>query len=251
MKPTDSLFSWPRPRYVAGGGNALVWFEIAGEFFGGLEISRARHNSNGLPAELEMRLSTNDPNRWSGPLGELLRESNPDAFARIESAPQITTIRGEIPDPTSLDYLRDTLGVVAARLDSGGVGVLDVQTLSAWSAKEWRQTFVDDGFEPTNHVVILASPEAGGAGVWLHTRGMRLFGRPDLSCRRVKPEEVTAIQPVFNGLIRMQAAGALIPEEQVVQGVGLKQLLRCHHAGDFEDREFNNVRLELRWECEC
>jgi hypothetical protein len=162
----------------------------------------------------------------------------------------LTTIRGELRDPDSLDYLRDTLGVVAALLDAGGVGVIDPQTLSAWSAKEWRATFVDDAFEPTNHVVILASPEERGAGVWLHTRGMRLFGRPDLSCRRVKPEEVTAIQPVFNGLIRMQAAGAIIPENQPVQGVGLSEMLRCHHTGDFDDVEFNNVRLELLWENE-
>jgi hypothetical protein len=66
VKPNDVLFPWPRPRFVAGGGDALVWFEIAGEFSGELEVSRARHNSNGLPDGLEMISSTNDSRVGAG-----------------------------------------------------------------------------------------------------------------------------------------------------------------------------------------
>jgi hypothetical protein len=239
--------SWPRSRYVAGGGDALVYFEVCGQFESALQISREKYNSEGAPEGVDVSVQPNDLTRWEGPMLEALRESDPDAARAIEAAPQVVTILGRIPDPASLDYLRDTLGLVAALLDQGGVGVVEPQTLQLYSPASWRESFWSGGFEPAKHCVILLSMEEGGS-VWLHTRGMRLYGRPDLSCHNVKPEEVELLQPVFNGLIRMQAAGALIPEGQMVQAVGVGDRLICHHGGDSEDPEFNNVHLELKWQ---
>lgn len=237
---------WPRPRFVAGGGDALVFFEVCGEFAGEIEMSLEKYHSSGPPAGVEVHLRDNDFSRWDGSMRELLRESNPDAARAIESASQVMEIRGEISDPATLDYLRDVLGVVAALLDGGGIGVIEPQTLQLYAPQIWRETFWSGAFDAASHAAILLSPQ--DEKMWMHTRGMRLFGRPDLSCQGVLPAEVEKLQPVFNGLIRMQAAGAIIPDGQRVEAVGIENRLVCRRAGSLDDPEFNNYRLELEWE---
>jgi len=53
--------------------------------------------------------------------------------------------------------------------------------------------------------VILTSEEPDRPGLWYHTRGLRMFGRPDLSVRGVSPELEPAAQDLFNRFIEMQA----------------------------------------------
>ena len=242
-----NLFPWPRPRYVPG-GDALIFLEIYGNWADAVtEVSAAKHNSAGLPPQLVAQIAPNDAAHWEGPLAQLARASNPDAWQMALDAPQKLVIRGEIPDPDALDYLRDVIGVVAASLESGGLAVFDPQTLTVWSADQWRAQFFADGFEPTHHTIILLTPQNDGR-VWLHTRGMRLFGRPDLSCRDAKPEELEGLQSIFNGLMRMMAAGALIPDGQPVRAANSDEILRCFNRGDLNDAEFNNRHLALEWE---
>ena len=248
LKCVNELFSWPRPRYVAGGGDALIFLEIYGSWSGAeMQVARAQHNSAGLPSELSAQLLPNNSSYWDGPMARVLKEANPAAWQTARDAPQTLTIRGEIPDPSSLDYLRDVIGVVAAALENGGVAALDPQTLSIWENQQWRERFFDDPFEPTKHAVILVTPQDDGR-VWLHTRGMRLFGRPDISCRDARPDELEGLQSIFNGLMRMMAAGALIPDGQPVRAADSDEILRCYNRGDLDDAEFNNRHLELEWE---
>jgi hypothetical protein len=239
------MVSWPRSRWSAGGGDARICLEVSGQFPARLDISDLKYGA-GLPDGVIVQLFENDWTRFAGAMGDVLRESNIAVAPELEAAPQFVRVLGMIPDPESLDYLRDTLGVVAALLDQGGVGVIDPQTLQLFASQEWRETFWGAALEPTSHVVILISPE--GEKIWLHTRGMRLFGRPDISCHGLKPEEVAAIEPVFNGLIRMQAAGFLVPEGQIVQGIGLENQLICRHRGSLDDPNFDNLHFELEWE---
>ncbi|MBW3636555.1 MAG: hypothetical protein KY445_08840 [Armatimonadetes bacterium] len=243
----SAMVSWPRSRWVAGGGEARVCLEVCGRFEKQLDLSDPKYGE-GLPDGVTAQQFPNDWSRFAGAMGDILRESNLDAAPAIEAAPQFVRVFGHVPDPDSLDYLRDILGVVAALLDQGGVGVIDPQTLQIFAPHQWRETFWGGAFEPTSHVVILLSME--GERVWFHTRGMRVFGRPDISCHAVKPEEVAALEPVFNGLIRMQAAGFIVPEGQMVQGVGLESRLICRQRGSLDDPHFDNVHLELEWETE-
>ena len=226
----------------------MVWLEIYGRWPGGAtEVLPARHNSAGLAPELVAQLLPNDITVWDGPMAQLVRESNPTAWQSALEAPQKLVIRGQISDPASLDYLRDVIGVVAAALESGGVAVLEPQLLTVFGASEWRAQFFGAGFEPTRHALILVTPQNDGR-VWLHTRGMRVFGRPDLSCRDARPEELAGLQSVFNGLMRMMAAGAIIPDGQPVRAANSDEILRCFQRGDVEDDEFNNAHLSLEWE---
>lgn len=234
----DSPF-WPRPRFQPGGGDALIVLEVCGEF-------PAQIATDFAVEELQIAVEVNDFAHFGEAETEMLRVSSPSATSAIEAAPLVVSIRGIVSDPPDLEYLRRALSFIHDLLGNGGVGVIDPQTLQQFSPVEWENLFWSGAFEPTSHATILLSPQ--GEEIWLHTRGMRLFGRPDLSCHRVTPEEVEKLQPVFNGLIRMQAAGALIPDGQIVQAVGIEDRLICHHRGDLDDADFSNFHLELEWE---
>ena len=82
-----------------------------------LEISREKYNSEGAPEGVEVSVQPNDLSRWEVPMLEALGESNSDALREIEAAPQVVSIMGRVADPSDLNYLRDTLGLVAALLD--------------------------------------------------------------------------------------------------------------------------------------
>ncbi|HLY75986.1 MAG TPA: hypothetical protein VKU80_17850 [Planctomycetota bacterium] len=245
---------WERRQYQPGGGDAVLLYAVFGKFDGGLDISRSRHRSGGPPEGVKVTQHSRSkaPRVFEefeqGSFGRILDE-NP-AFAKaVRSAPQLLLIRGTIPDPKNLIYLRDTIGVLAAALDSGGVGVLDSQTFGWWAPDAWRETFFKpDAPLPSHHVIILVSAEEGvSIGTeWVHTRGLRKFGRPDLSIHRVKTEHKDAVIDLCNRFIEMQAFGAIIPEGQPIKMATLPPGLTCHHAGNLDDLDFNNVHLEIK-----
>src|SRR5262249_18776320 len=79
----------------------------------------------------------------SRPFEKLLAEQAPDLVAAIRGAPEGILLKGEVADSASLDYLRDTIGVVTALLDSGGVAVLDMQAMRWRSPSAWRSDIFD------------------------------------------------------------------------------------------------------------
>ncbi len=47
--------------------------------------------------------------------------------------------------------------------------------------------------------------------------------------------------------IEMMAFGAVIAEGQEIRMNSLPAGMRCHHAGDHDDPDFNNVHVEIMW----
>jgi hypothetical protein len=246
---------WERRQYQPGGGDALVLFAVFGKFDGGLQVSRSRHRSGGPPEGVKVSQLSREKHPKAieefdrGDFGQLL-EKHPSLEAAVRSAPHCLLVRGTVRDPKDLAYLRDTVGVVAAALDSGGVAVLDSQRLTWWSPGDWREQIFDpDAPLPRRHVVILVSEETESlrGTEWVHTRGLRKFGRPDLSIHRVKPEHKAAVLDLCDRFIEMQAFGARVPEGQPITMSTLPSGMTCHHGGSLEDVDFNNVHLEIRW----
>lgn len=127
----------------------------------------------------------------------------------------------------------------------GGVAVCELQSLNWWSAADWREQIFASATAPImHHVSVLISPEAGDA-LWVHTRGMRTFGRPDLSMHAVPAHLLPQVQALFERLIHMQARGGVIPDGQPVRMQGLPDGLCCWHAGSTDDADFNNVHVEI------
>lgn len=247
------MTDWARSHFQPGGGDPFISYLIFGEWGQMAPCSGSRYGTAGLPAGVEafLLLRSQKPDAFesweTGPFGRRLQEAG--LFQAIAGAPAMLRIQGSVGDPDSLAYLRDAIGVVTCLLDQGGVGILDVQALK-WSAPaDWTaQIFAAHEPQPRRHVVILVSEDEGNPGLtWYHTRGMRKFGRPDLSIHAVSRDLEPAVIDLLNRFIEMEAFGAIVEEGQPVRMVSLPDGLTCHHRGHLDDPDFNNVHIEIVW----
>lgn len=250
----NSLLDWPRPLYQPGAHKPFLFYVIFGVDVSALNVSRSTHQCAGVPEGLSLHSygpgsNPEVPDQFrEGFLWDELRARSPELAEQVAAQTTCVIIRGEVEDDASLDYLRDTIGLIVAMLDSGGIAVFDSQRFQWWTASAWRdQVFGAEPADPYPHIVILTSPESDGR-LWYHTRGMRKFGRPDLSMHGVTPTERNGATEMFNRFIRTQADGAIIPEGQRISMAGLPDNLYCRHRGHLDDPDFNNVHVEIEVE---
>lgn len=248
---------WERPYHEPGGGDAVLSYVIFGSFSSPeVSLDQAKYRSAGAPPGCELQLRRRaDEAPWfqgfvTGHLGRLLDEQIPAQARLVREAPSCMTLLGTVPDPPSLDYLRDAVGLITSLLDGGAVAVLDGFGLQWWSPEQWRR----DLFEPNDPVVlrhagIVVSEDnpdpSGRKTVWLYTRGMSKFGRPDISIHQVTEDLVNPAVGLINRLIILQALGGLVPEGEPVVAPDLPPSWKCRHAGSLDDPRFNNVHLEI------
>jgi len=239
---------WERSRFQPAEGQAFLFYVIYGQFPEELAISGSKYRCAGLPPGFDLRKLERAKH---GPLpftdaeyGKVIRD--PALFARIGTASECSVLQGVIPNPTDLNYLRDVVGLTTYLLDNGGFAVADPQQLELYDAERWHREIFDSGTpNVSRHVKILYSDEADGR--WYHTRGLRKFGRPDLSISGAPRDYNDAIVELCNRFIELQALGGVIPEGQEIRMKSLPDGLRCHHAGDLDDPDFNNVHVEIAW----
>lgn len=255
---TDSIAvpaSWPRPYWQPGDEEVLLQFYVFGKFATDLAIPAARYGSDGLPEGVALQRFQNAVlRRWEGyplmgELGALLREEAPEVYEQARLAPEVLVIRGRIADRDSLDYLRDTLGVIAALLDVGGKSVLDPQTLSLHDADAWRRRYlVPGGAPPRSHVLIVCRADEAAPGRFhVHTRGLRKFGRPDVSLRNVPESATSQAGLLCERLVEMLALGARFADGQELELDTLSTPLIASYGGGPEDAHFNNTYVAFRW----
>ena len=250
------LKSWPRPHFEAGGGNALLYFVVFGKFDLSEPLSAKKYRSDGMGDWLHLTHQTRAKEaaaiaaHQSGKLWEIVTRDAPVTAAEALTAPEAVVVRGEATDPPTLDYFRDAIGVVTYLLDRGGVSVYDPQRFWLWSGDEWRSEIFEPGEpRPQEHTVILVSDDEGSERTqWLHTRGLRQYGRPDLSVRGVGPNHMDAVTHMIERFIEMQAYGGVVGEGQEVRMRGLPPGGVCHHRGSVDDPDFNNVHIAIEWE---
>ena len=250
---STELQSWPRPHFTPGGGNALLFYAVFGKFDLTKPLSRSKYRTSGMPDWLEMMHYNRATHAeviagyQSGKMWEMRTRDVPLLAAESEQAPECVALRAEVTDPPTLDYFRDTIGIVTWLLDAGGVSIHDPQMLWLWSADEWREEAFEPGEPlPDRHTVILASPEPDGT-TWYHTRGMRKYGRPDLSVHHVGEKCAPAVAEMLERFVEMQTLGAFIPDGQAVQMKSLPPGGVCRHGGHHDDPDFNNVHIAIEW----
>lgn len=244
---------WSRPYFSRGDAKAMMLFFVFGTFPEKIELDTARYGGTELPAHIEMhRFQKNMLAHWEGhplrgALGDLLRNDDAQGFKIARAAPECIMLRGELDDPPTLDYLRDTLGVVAALLDIGGVAVVDPQILSLFSARAWRDRYlIDGGAPPRSHVLVLCHDEDDGRA-WVRTRGMRKFARPDISLRGVPNAQVDRAGELAEQLVELQVMGMRFADGTALDIDGAPSDMVAHHAGSLDDPQFNNVHVEFQW----
>lgn len=244
---------WTRPHWSRDEARAMLLYFVFGHFSEQLELNLSAHGSAGLPQGVEMRripkavLAHWDGHPLRGALGDILRDGDPAAFEVARKAPGCLMLRGELADPDSLAYLRDTLGVVAALLAAGGVAIVDPQVLEIFSAADWRARYTGaECSAPRNHVAILCQDDDTGHA-WIKTRGMRKFARPDVSVRQVPQDEVQRAGALAARLVDLQARGTRFGDGSKVDAEGLPDRLRVTRGGSLDDPAFNNTHLEIVW----
>ena len=249
-----SLSDWPRPHFRQSAGRPYLFFVVYGTFGPLPSLSASQYRSHGIPARLD--LSHYDADHQpdvlngfkNGYLWDELQSRNAGLAGRVGASRECLVLRGEIDDSASLNYLRDSVGLLTFLLDHGGVTIYDPFMFHWWEPTNWRARIFDPaGPVPRHYVVILTSEEPDDAGTWYHTRGMRKFGRPDLSIRHVPDKFREEAIDLCNRFIELQAFGGVIDEGQVVRMKSLPDGMVCHHRENVDDPDFNNRHVEIVW----
>jgi hypothetical protein len=247
------LKEWPRQYYVPGGRNPLVFYVVYGRVDTTKILSRSAYRSNGIPDGIEVMGfgPTVHPSQVAafreGYIWNQLSIAEPDLAARIAAEDSCLVVRGEVIDPPTLDYFRDIIGFLTYCLDAGGAAIYDPQMFKWWGPSEWRSCVFDIGSSaPSTHVVILVSEDVAGTE-WIHTRGMRKFGRPDLSIHNVLTRYKDKILELCTRLIELLAFGGVVLDGQEIRMNLLPRGMKCFLRGSDDDPDFNNEHIEIFW----
>ena len=252
---SGKLTDWARPHYSAPGGRPFVFYIVYGVFGTLPRIDVQQYRTLGVYPGLRLdQFNRNGgyfPPFEEGYLWDTLLMENPLLARSVSSSNQCLILRGEIDDQGDLNYLRDSIGLLTYLLDHGGICIYDPQMIGWWEPAAWRQNIFEPASPvPRHHVVILTSEENEREShaedlLWFHTRGMRKFGRPDLSLHKVPTRHHEAVIDMFERFIELQAFGGLISEGQEIHMKSLPSGMTCHHQGELDDPEFNNVHVEV------
>ncbi|HRH95102.1 MAG TPA: hypothetical protein PLB55_04170 [Prosthecobacter sp.] len=243
---------WHRAHFRSPSGSPFLFYVLFGEIDLGASLSASTYNVDAVPDELSVMRYDRDRHAdtirsfQEGYLWDQLVATQPAFAQQIAAQSSCVILRGEFPDTESLGYLRNAVGLITHFLDHGAVCVYDPQMFEWWTPENWRERiFKSSAPVPRHHTVILASEDKNGTE-WLHTRGMRKFGRPDLSIRQVSQDWRDGAIDLCNRFIELQAFGGAIDEGQEVRMRSVPPGLRCFHSGHLDDPDFNNVHVEIR-----
>jgi len=253
MSTGSSLPSWPREYYEGGEQNAFLFYVVYGSNVEDLQLSRSKYRCDGIPDGIDvmaygpMQHPDVVASFREGYLWDELQTRRPALASAVAEQSGCIVIRGSVPSGPSLNYFRDRIGLLTAQLDCGGVAIYDPQSFVWWSPDNWKARVFDPASpQAGEHVSILVSDEDGGRQ-WFHTRGLRKFGRPDISLRGVPAGYRAAAEDLFNRFIHFQAHGGVIKDGQQIRMQALPESMVCVHGGHEDDPEFNNTHIEILW----
>lgn len=231
----------------------FLFYVVFGAEFDELKLSGKDYRCQGIPENMELSAYGPDTHPEvldqfrEGYLWEQLKRENPSLADEVASQTKCVVLQGHIRDQSNLNYFRDCIGLITWMIDKGGVAVYDPQSFKWWSKREWREKVFDPAKPvPREHVVILLSEETGGS-TWFHTRGLRKYGRPDLSIHNVNDDYRDAVIDLCNRFIEMQAFGHVIKDGQPINMDPLPEGMYCINDGNEEDPDFNNFHVEIKW----
>ena len=246
--------SYERPFFVPTKYKPDVFYYIFGVNAAVLQVSASRHHVEKIPQGIESVIVDRTKNAaymdslFNSPIGKLLGERNPELFERIRQANSWAILAGEIEEDADLNYIRTCVGLVQAFLDTGAIAVLDLHALALYSAEEFTNRFFEKDFNGFDHVSILFSEENGE--IWLHTRGMRKFGRPDVSIEHVDPKEVPWAVGVAEQMIYYSIEGDFFPNKRLKLHISQEETFGVvpELVDDLDNFDFNNAYYKLLWE---
>jgi hypothetical protein len=147
--------------------------------------------------------------------------------------------------------MRSMIGIVQAALELNAAAVLDTQSLRWYTQPEWTETqFGAAQFLPQEQTALLVTAEGteAGSGTYrLHTRGMRKFGRPDVSVRNVPEAEIPVVTSLVNRLVELQSAGQALQAVSTVEWRESVWTLKGVYDANVDNPDFNNESVEYEY----
>ncbi len=232
---------------MSAGALNLHWFLVYGDFSPPFELQVDRRTCPrpaGLAGHM-LEASQGTPAAFrKGPVFDAVLRNHPQGIdADVLAATRAVEVRRNCADRADLLDLRSTIALVNAAI-AGGVAVFDPLSIKWWSRAEWTELFAKRHDLLAGELVSIFV-----SGDWVHTRGMRQFGRPDISVRGVpesKPRSQAAID-LTQRFIDFQVRGGLIDPQRRLDVEGLPALGLELHGGDeaYDDPDFNNEWIEV------
>ena len=247
---------YERPYYVDINYHPLIYYVIFGVKDEELKISRERHFVEEVPEDITISMLTRESDDeymealLEGAIGSILQEDKPELYDQIMTSDTWALISGEVAQDADLSYMKNLIGIVQAFVETGAFCVLDLQTFGMYSAKEWTDAIFAPEFNACSHVKILVS-EMEDKTFWLHTRGIRKFGRPDVGIEHVKEEDMKDAVDIMNKMIYYSSLGVFFDKSfkiRIQQGVSY--ILNPTFVNDFDNPDYNNAYFSIQWE-EC
>ena len=221
----------------------FIIFGVSGE---DLEVSREKHKVDELPAGLDIRTFTREMHgEWidgwfTGAYESVLRKADSALFESCRNSDECTVLQGYVKKDSTLDYMKNVIGIIQAFIDKGALGILDPQTITLYSPEQWTDRFFDKDVNAQNHVMILYSEEDNG--YWLHTRGMAEFGRPDIGIDGVPEEKVHDYEQLINQMIYYGGQGVFFEKDTRLHTFdGKAFVVHPEFVNDFENEDYNNA----------
>jgi len=247
---------YERPYYEDLDYRPYLLYVVFGVDGSQMEVSRERHRADEFPEGLRVALYRKPKHSEymdalvGGTFGEVLGSSNPLLYKAIRNTEQWVVIQGEVERDSDLHYLRNVIGCIQSLVEKGAVAVLDYQTILLYAPSEWTSMIFEPSFEPWVHVVILTS-KMGDGSIWLHTRGMRKFGRPDVSFEGVPKDRIENACQIINQMIYYGAQGAFFSRPvKLHTRDDSTYVVKPEFVDDMDNFDFNNSYYRVLWS-EC
>ncbi|MBO4682076.1 MAG: hypothetical protein J5623_09325 [Clostridiales bacterium] len=235
-----------RQYYEDIGYKPFLFYVVFGVSGDELEVSKTKHNVDGMPEGLEIISLARPEHSESidgligGGIGELLRKADSALYDSCKAAEKVVIIRGEIANDSTLDYMRNLIGICEAFIDKGAKGILDLQTFTLYSPKEWTDRFFGKDVNAQNHVLIMFSKEDDG--YWIHTRGMAEFGRPDYGISKVPEGKLEDYKQVIDQMVFYGGQGIIFKGKAKLHTFNGKAFeVVTEFVNDFENDDYNNA----------
>ena len=235
-----------RQYYEDIGYKPFLFYVVFGVSGDELEVSRTKHNVDGMPEGLDIiSLARPDHSDYidgliGGGIGEHLKKADSALYESCKACDKVVIMRGEIADDSTFDYMRNLIGICEAFIDKGAKGILDLQTFTLYSPKEWTDRFFGKDVNAQNHVLIMFSKEDDG--YWIHTRGMAEFGRPDYGISKVPEDKLDDYMQVIDQMVFYGGQGLVFKGSAKLHTFNGKTFrVSTEFVNDFDNDDYNNA----------
>jgi hypothetical protein len=187
-----------------------------------------------------------------GPISEILAEQHHATVKASINANQAILINAEQSNPSEgLDvYLNCQIELHSILLTEGCISIVDLNTATIYSSELWLKQvgadLIDGLFKIQDHIIITTILQDNGL-VWMHSKGMIKFGKPELSIHDLQEEELIQFCDLFNEIAQEIVTTNTIPKHDQIVRLNHKLLnFKAYHCGSYSDEEFwNNVHIEF------